>query len=129
MGGTDRKIFSSASQYNGRFFQKLGTPFGNISSHHTTDTKAQKTSMTKNIPLLYNGHLLAVCPEKNKKTPVSEKAGGVEKRLILSFKRIASTAGVRTHSDFGIVPSPYTVDFDNEIDGEIMMKVHFILFR
>ena len=83
----------------------------------------------KNIFLLYNGHLLAVCPEKNKKTPVSEKAGGVEKRLILSFKRIASTAGVRTHSDFGIVPSPYTVDFDNEIDGEIMMKVHFILFR
>ena len=79
--------------------------------------------------LLYNRHLLAVCPEKNKKTPVSEKAGGVEKRLILSFKRIASTAGVRTHSDFGIVPSPYTVDFDNEIDGEIMMKVHFILFR
>ena len=78
--------------------------------------------------LIYNGHLLAVCPEKYKKPPVAEKAGGAEKRLILSFKRIASTAGVRTHGDFGIVPSPYTVDFDNEIEVEIMMKVNFILF-
>ena len=35
--------------------------------------------------LSYNGHLSAVCPEKNKKPPVSDKAGGAEKRPILSF--------------------------------------------
>ena len=50
-------------------------------------------------------------------------------RRKLRFERIASTAGVRTHGDFGIIPGPYTVDFDIEIENEIMMKVNFILFR
>ena len=47
----------------------------------------------------------------------------------MGFKRIASTAGVRTHGDFGIIPSPYVVDFDIEIEDEIMIKVNFVLFR
>ena len=49
--------------------------------------------------------------------------------LLIGNERIASTAGVRTHGDFGIIPSPYAVDFDNKIDDEIMMKVNFVLFR
>ena len=49
--------------------------------------------------------------------------------LLIETERIASTAGVRTHGDFGIIPSPYTVDFDIEIEDEIMMKVNFVLFR
>ena len=49
--------------------------------------------------------------------------------LLIGTERIASTAGVRTHGDFGIIPSPYAVDFDNEIECEIMMKVNFALFR
>ena len=47
----------------------------------------------------------------------------------IEFQRIASTAGVRTHGDFGIIPNPQTVDFDNEIEDEIMMKVNLALFR
>ena len=49
--------------------------------------------------------------------------------LLIETERIASTAGVRTHGDLGIIPSPYTGDFDNEIKYEIMMKVNFVLFR
>ena len=50
-------------------------------------------------------------------------------RRKLGFGGLASTAGVRTHGDFGIIPGPYTVDFDIEIEDEIMMKVNFVLFR
>ena len=49
--------------------------------------------------------------------------------LLIGVERIASTAGVRTHGEIGIIPTPYTIDFDNKIDGEIMMKVNFVLFR
>ena len=47
--------------------------------------------------------------------------------LLIETERIASTAGVRTHGDLGIFPSPYTGDFDNEIEDKIMMKVTFVL--
>ena len=38
-------------------------------------------------------------------SPLSKKRGHHDLR-ILRFERIASTAAVRTHGDFGIIPSP-----------------------
>ena len=55
------------SIFNGHFLRELG-------------------SVIKEYFLIYSGHLSVVCPEKYKKPPVSEKAGGAEKRLILSFR-------------------------------------------
>ncbi len=57
----------SFSIFNGHFLRELG-------------------GVVEKFFLIYNGHISAVCPEKYKKPPVSEKAGGAEKRLILSFR-------------------------------------------
>ena len=42
---------------------------------------------------------------EEKMSPLSKKRGHHDLR-ILRFERIASTAAVRTHGDFGIIPSP-----------------------
>lgn len=76
-----------------------------------------------------HGHVFAFCPEKDvrhfqkafyyttdifcrflsigeeKMSPLSKKRGHHDLR-ILRFERTASTAGVRTHGDFGSIPSP-----------------------
>ena len=41
----------------------------------------------------------------------------------LGFERIASTAGVRTHGDFGNIPSPYDIDGDRETIMSISVKI------
>ena len=58
-------------------------------------------------PLLYNGHFSAVFLSigEEKMSPLSKKRGHHDLR-ILRFERIASTAAVRTHGDFGSIPSP-----------------------
>lgn len=58
-------------------------------------------------PLLYNGHFSAVFLSigEEKMSPLSKKRGHHDLR-ILRFERIASTAAVRTHGDFGNIPSP-----------------------
>lgn len=76
-----------------------------------------------------HGHVFAFCPKKDvrhfqkafyyttdifcrflsigeeKMSPLSKKRGHHDLR-ILRFERTASTAGVRTHGDFGSIPSP-----------------------
>ena len=42
----------------------------------------------------------------------------------LGFERIASTAAVRTHGDFGIIPSPYDADFERKIRSKTAAKIY-----
>ena len=44
-------------------------------------------------------------------------------RRKLRFKRIASTAAVRTRGDFGIIPSPYDVDGERKMIVSISVKI------
>ena len=46
-------------------------------------------------------------------SPLSKKRGHHDLR-ILRFERTASTAAVRTHGDFGIIPSPYDIDAERK---------------
>ena len=41
----------------------------------------------------------------------------------LRFERIASTAAVRTHGDFGIIPSPYDIDGEQKTPVNIRIKI------
>ena len=45
-------------------------------------------------------------------------------RRKLGFERIASTAAVRTHGDFGSIPSPYDVDFERKIRSKSAAKIY-----
>ena len=45
-------------------------------------------------------------------------------RRKLRFERRASTAGVRTRGDFGIIPSPYDADFERKIRSKSVAKVY-----
>ena len=56
-------------------------------------------------------------------SPLSKKRGHHDLR-ILRFERIASTAAVRTHGDFGIIPSPYDADFERKIRSKSAAKVY-----
>ena len=55
-------------------------------------------------------------------SPLSKKRGHHDLR-ILRFERIASTAAVRTHGDFGIIPSPYDVDGEQKTPVNITIKI------
>ena len=41
----------------------------------------------------------------------------------LGFGGLASTAAVRTHGDFGIIPSPYDVDGEQKTPVNITIKI------
>ena len=45
-------------------------------------------------------------------------------RRKLRFERIASTSAVRTHGDFGIIPSPYDADFERKIRSKSADKIY-----
>ena len=42
---------------------------------------------------------------------------------MLELEKPASTSGVRTHRNFGIIPSPFAVDIDHKMVGGIMIGV------
>lgn len=44
-------------------------------------------------------------------------------RRKLRFERIASTAAVRTHGDFGIIPSPYDIDAERKMRSKTAAKI------
>ena len=53
-------------------------------------------------------------------SPLSKKRGHHDLR-ILRFERIASTAAVRTHGDFGSIPSPYSkLEIYVELCGKVL---------
>ena len=54
-------------------------------------------------------------------SPLSKKRGHHDLR-ILRFGGLASTAAVRTHGDFGSIPSPYDIDFNRETSVKIRIK-------
>ena len=56
-------------------------------------------------------------------SPLSKKRGHHDLR-ILRFERIASTAAVRTRGDFGIIPSPYSVDVERKLRSKSAAKVY-----
>ena len=43
---------------------------------------------------------------------------------ILRFERTASTAAVRTHGNFGSIPSPYSVDVERKLRSKSAAKVY-----
>ena len=45
-------------------------------------------------------------------------------RRKLGFERIASTAAVRTHGDFGIIPSPYDIDAERKMRSKTAAKIY-----
>lgn len=45
-------------------------------------------------------------------------------RRKLGFERIASTAGVRTRGDFGIIPSPYDIDAERKMRSKTAAKIY-----
>ena len=55
-------------------------------------------------------------------SPLSKKRGHHDLR-ILRFERTASTAAVRTHGDFGIIPNPYAVDGERKTIMSINVKI------
>ena len=55
-------------------------------------------------------------------SPLSKKRGHHDLR-ILRFERTASTAAVRTHGDFWIIPSPYDVDGEQKTPVNITIKI------
>ena len=50
------------------------------------------------------------------------RKSAVRGRRKLGLEKPASTSGVRTHGDFGIIPSPLAVDIGRKITGKIMIK-------
>ena len=45
-------------------------------------------------------------------------------RRRLRFERRASTAGVRTRGDFGIIPSPYDIDAERKMRSKTAAKIY-----
>ena len=45
-------------------------------------------------------------------------------RRKLGFERIASTAGVRTHGDFGNIPSPDDIDAERKMRSKTAAKIY-----
>ena len=60
---------------------------------------------------------------RRKMSPLSEKWGHHDLR-ILRFERTASTAAVRTHGNFGSIPSPYSVDVERKLRSKSAAKVY-----
>ena len=60
---------------------------------------------------------------EEKMTPLSKKRGHHDLR-ILRFERTASTAAVRTHGNFGSIPSPYSVDVERKLRSKSAAKVY-----
>ena len=56
-------------------------------------------------------------------SPLSKKRGHHDLR-ILGFGRTASTAAVRTHGDFGIIPSPYDIDAERKMRSKTAAKIY-----
>ena len=42
----------------------------------------------------------------------------------LGFGGLASTAAVRTHGDFGIIPSPYDIDGERKMRSKTAAKIY-----
>ena len=54
---------------------------------------------------------------------LSKKRGHHDLR-ILRFERIASTAAVRTHGDFGNIPSPDDIDAERKMRSKTAAKIY-----
>ena len=100
------------SLFNGQNSCKLGGVAQKIFLPYNTRTcfrllSGKRCAIFSKSPLLYNGHFSAVFLSigEEKMSPLSKKRGHHDLR-ILRFERTASTAAVRTHGDFGSIPSP-----------------------